>query len=197
MTSTESRRMSADARRNQLLDVARDIALSAGFGGVSIDRVAKISGVTRTLIYHQFGDLPGLLTALIDRESAIAVAGMSSVDWPLSAEWDEADIASGILAYLDAAPDSWSLVLNPPVDGPPELLNRIERGRGYARQIAARHVGRLADQTVDPNGPTIRVLLAASEEIARLHLSDPRRYPDDVVLEHLRSLLSWAASVAP
>jgi AcrR family transcriptional regulator len=197
MTTTAAgrRRMSADSRRTQLLDVARDIAVTDGFGAVTIDRVAKTAGITRTLVYHQFGDLPGFITALIDRESAIAVAGMSSVDWPVSGDQDQ--VSRGVLTYLNAAPTSWRLVLNPPADGPPELLDRVQRGRGYARQIAARHVSRLAGQTLDPDGPTIRVLLAAIEEIARLHLSDPGRYPDAVVLEHLRSLLLWAAGLAP
>lgn len=192
MTATAvRRRMSADARRTQLLDVARDIAVTDGFGAITIDRVARQAAITRTLVYHQFGDLPGLITALIDREAAIAGAGMSSVDWPGSG--DGGDLASGVLGYLHAAPTSWRLVLNPPADGPPELLDRIERGRGYARQIAGRHVSRLTGQAVDPDGPTMRVLLSAIEEIARLHLSDPARCPDDVVLQHLRSLLAWAA----
>jgi AcrR family transcriptional regulator len=196
MTAT-GRRMSADARREQLLDVARDIAISDGFGAVSIDRVAKTAGVTRTLVYHQFGDLPGLIAALIDRESAIAVAGMSSVDWPVSGKRDDADqVSRGVLAYLHAAPVSWRLVLNPPADGPPELLDRIERGRSYARQIAARHVSRMAGRKVDPDGPTTRVLLTAMEETARLHLSDPVCYPDHIVLQHVRSLLAWAAGLA-
>lgn len=193
MTATAGRRMSADSRRTQLLDVAREIAVTDGFGAVTIDRVAREAGITRTVVYHQFGDLPGLITALVDRESAIAAAGMSSVDWPVSGDQD---LASGILAYLHAAPTSWRLILSPPADGPPELLDRIERGRGYARQIAARHVGRLAGQGVDPDAPTIRVLLAASEEIARLHLSDANRYSNNVVLQHLRSLLEWASSLA-
>lgn len=192
------RRMSADARRTQLLDIARDVVVTDGVGAVTIDRIAREAGITRTLVYHQFGDLPGLITALIDRESATAASGMSSVDWPVAGKRNQAErVSRGILAYLHAAPTSWRLLLNPPADGPPELLDRIEQGRSYARQIAARHISRLAGRPVNPDGPTMRVLLAATEEIARLHLSDPDRYPDEVVLTHLRSLLAWAASLAP
>jgi AcrR family transcriptional regulator len=191
------RRMSAEARREQLLDVARDIAVTDGFGAVTIDRVARVAGITRTVVYHQFGDLSGLITALIDRESAIAVAGMRTVDWPVSGKRNQADrVSRGILAYLHAAPTSWRLMLSPPVDGPPELRDRIERGRSYARQIAARHISRLAGRRVDPDGLTMRLLLAATEEAARLHLTDADRYDDELVLRNLRSLLAWAASVA-
>jgi AcrR family transcriptional regulator len=190
------RRMSAEARREQLLDIARDIAVTNGFAAVTIDRVARVAGITRTVVYHQFGDLPGLVTALIDRESAVAVTGMTTVDWPLSGQRNQPDLASGILSYLHAAPTSWRLMLSPPADGPPELRDRIERGRGYARQIAARQISRLAGRRVDPDGLTMRLLLAATEETARLHLTDADRYDDEVVLRNLRSLLTWAASQA-
>ena len=191
--------MSAGARRAQLLDVTRDIAAADGFGAITIDRVARQSGVTRTLVYHQFGDLHGVITALIERESATAAAGILSVDRRVSKDaQEEADrLCRGVLDYLHAAPTSWRLILNPPADGPPDLQDRIERGRSYARRIAARHVSRLAGRPVDPDGPTMRVLLAANEEMARLHLGEPSRFPDEVVLSHFRSLLEWAAAVQP
>ena len=46
---------------------------------------------------------------------------------------------------------------------------------------------------VDPDGATGRILLASIEELARLHLDDPVRCPDDVVLTYIESLVSWAA----
>ncbi|WP_405167921.1 TetR family transcriptional regulator [Nocardia sp. NBC_01499] len=182
--------MSAADRRAQLLDVARDIVAADGFGAVSIDRVARESQVARALVYQQFTDLSGLMTALLDRESAIALAGVSSVDWSDTVEVDQ--VGRGILAYLHAAPTSWRIILSPPDGGPPDLRDRLDMGRAYARAIGARHLSRYAGVTVDPNGPTERILLAAMEELARLHLTDPERYPDEMVLRYLRSLVGWA-----
>lgn len=187
---TPKRRMSAADRRAQLLDVARDIVAADGFGAVTIDRVARESQVARALVYQQFSDLSGLMTALLDRESAIALAGVSSVDWSDTVDVDQ--VGRGILAYLHAAPTSWRIILSPPDGGPPDLRNRLELGRAYARAIGARHLSRYAGVTVDPDGPTERILLAAMEELARLHLTDPDTYPDDMVLRYLRSLVSWA-----
>ena len=48
---------------------------------------------------------------------------------------------------------------------------------------------------VDPDGPTERILLAATEELVRLHLVDPVEYPDELVLRYLRSLVDWAMRV--
>ncbi|WP_433734749.1 TetR/AcrR family transcriptional regulator [Nocardia sp. CA-129566] len=183
--------MSAADRRAQLLDVARDIVAADGFGAVSIDRVAREAQVARALVYQQFTDLSGLMTALVDRESAIALAGIGTVD-RTGTDDDVDELGRGILAYLHTAPTSWRIILSPPDGGPPDLRDRLELGRAYARAIGARHLSRYAGVTVDPNGATERILLAALEELARLHLVDPQQYPDELVLRYIRSLVSWA-----
>ncbi|WP_062982791.1 TetR/AcrR family transcriptional regulator [Nocardia anaemiae] len=186
--------MSAADRRAQLLDVARDIVAADGFAAVSIDRVAREGKVARALVYQQFTDLSGLMAALVERESAIALAGIGSVDWA-GTEDDVDQLARGILAYLHAAPTSWRIILSPPDGGPPDLRDRLELGRAYARAIGARHLSRYAGVTVDPDGATERIMLAALEELARLHLADRQRYPDELVLDYIRSLVNWATHV--
>ncbi|WP_330257634.1 TetR family transcriptional regulator [Nocardia sp. NBC_00565] len=186
--------MSSSDRRAQLLDVARDIVAADGFGAVSIDRVAREAQVARALVYQQFSDLSGLTTALLDRESAIALAGIGSVDWAGTAD-DVDEVGRGILAYLHAAPTSWRIILSPPDGGPPDLRDRLELGRAYARRIGARHLSRYAGATVDPDGATQRILLAALEELTRLHLADSQQYPDELVLRYIRSLVAWATHV--
>ncbi|MEU0505779.1 TetR family transcriptional regulator [Nocardia sp. NPDC005998] len=186
--------MSAADRRAQLLDVARDIVAAEGFGAVSIERVARAAQVARALVYQQFTDLSGLMTALVDRESAIALAGIGSVDRTGTAD-DVDELGRGILAYLHTAPTSWRIILSPPDGGPPDLRDRLELGRAYARAIGARQLSRYAGVTVDPNGATERILLAALEELARLHLADAQQYPDELVLHYIRSLVSWAIHV--
>ncbi|WP_372448237.1 TetR/AcrR family transcriptional regulator [[Mycobacterium] fortunisiensis] len=176
--------MSGAERRDQLLDVARDIVAADGYVALTIERVAAQSNVTRTVVYQQFTDLGGLTTALLDRESAIAFAGMGSV-----AELADVDqMGRGILAYLHAAPVSWRIILQPPEGAPSQVRDRIALGRGYARRVAGRHL------SADPDGPTVRMLLAAIEELARLHLEDPGAHPDEEVLTHLRSLVGWATT---
>ena len=187
------RRLSGADRRAQLLDVARDIVAEGGYPALTIERVAGGSGVTRTVVYQQFTDLAGLTTALLDRESAIAFAGMSTVDRP---DFDTEQLGRCILAYLHAAPTSWRIILRPPDGAPPEVRQRIDLGRAYARKVAARPLSLAAGVDIDPDATTVRVLLSAVEELARIHLEDPEGHPDDEVLTHLRSLVEWAAKTA-
>ncbi|WP_232839780.1 MULTISPECIES: TetR/AcrR family transcriptional regulator [Nocardia] len=241
--STPRRRMSAADRRAQLLDIARDIVAAEGFAAVTIERVARSAPVARALVYQQFVDLSGLMTALLERESEIALAGISTIDplgvdddaarsstddrvgtgtehgagddlggptsagdlggpmasagsTPTSAGRDDVDrVGRAILAYLHASPTSWQIMLSPPDGGPPGLRERLDMGRAYARAIGAGHLSRYAGVTVDPDGPTQRLLLAAIEEIARLHLADRQNYPDELVLSYLRSLVDWATAM--
>lgn len=182
--------MSAEARQAQLLDCARDIVAAEGFAALTIDRVARAAEVTRTVVYQNFGDLAGLMSALLERESGIAFAGMRSVVGPLADDPDA--VGRGILAYLHAAPTSWRIILSPPAGAPPQLQAHTELGRRYARGIAADRLSGLAGRAVDADGATARLLLSALEELALLHLTDPRAYPDELVLRYLRSLVGWA-----
>ncbi|WP_307610141.1 TetR/AcrR family transcriptional regulator [Nocardia shimofusensis] len=188
------KRMSAADRRDQLLDVTRDIVVADGFAAVGIDRVARTAGVARALIYQQFGDLAGLTAALLERETQTALSGMLTVDWS-GTETDTADVDTvgrGVLAYVHTAPDSWRILLSPPEGGPPLLRKQLEVGRKYARAISARHLSRYAGVTVDPDGVTTRLMLASIEELFRLHLADAETYGDDTVLRYLRAVVGWA-----
>jgi AcrR family transcriptional regulator len=60
--------MPADRRREHLIDAALDVILRQGYGGVSIEAVARAAGVTRPVIYDHFANLGRLLQALVERE---------------------------------------------------------------------------------------------------------------------------------
>ena len=49
-------------------------AEARGFHALSIDGVAKAAGISRPIVYQHFGDLTGLLNAVVDREGERAVA---------------------------------------------------------------------------------------------------------------------------
>ena len=66
-------RMQAGERREQLLDATKTIVAERGFHAVSIEAVAREAGITRPIVYGHFNDLPGLLEALVERETARAL----------------------------------------------------------------------------------------------------------------------------
>jgi AcrR family transcriptional regulator len=194
-TTLKAGRMSAEERREQLLDTTKAIVERQGFHGVSIEAVAREAGVSRPIVYGHFQDLPGLLEALVEREGARALAQLAAV---LPSDLGRGDpresLLAGLRGYLSAAqadPVTWRLVLMPPEGAPDVLREHITRGR-------ARVVAELAEalrpgfgsgrESPDPE-LTALMLSAFSDEAVRLVLTDPERYPAERILAHARWIL--------
>jgi AcrR family transcriptional regulator len=61
-----SQRLTANARREQILDQALHVFASAGFHGASMNDVADAVGVTKPVLYQHFDSKRDLYQALID-----------------------------------------------------------------------------------------------------------------------------------
>lgn len=185
-------RMSAEERREQLLDATKEIVSRDGFHAVSIEAVAREAGVSRPIVYGHFHDLPGLLKALVEREGERALGQLATVlPHDLGAGDPRESLLAGLRGYLAAAeadPVTWRLVLMPPEGAPDVLRERIELGRAAVLAQLAEAIrpgfgpGR---ESPDPE-LTARMLSAFADEAVRLVLTDPERYPAERVLAHAR-----------
>jgi AcrR family transcriptional regulator len=194
-SSATPTRMTASERREQLLDATKAIVSEQGFHAVSIEAVARRAGITRPVVYGHFHDLPGLLEALVARESARALAQLAVVlPRDLSAGDPAQTLHAALRGYLEAVqadPATWRLVLMPPEGAPDVLREHIERGRTAVVAQLAEAVGPglvPGRESPDPE-LTARTLSALSDESARLLLTDPGRYPPERILSHARWLL--------
>jgi len=187
--------MTAPARREQLLDVATEIISEQGFQGVSMQSVARRAGISRPIVYEHFGDLHGLLEAVVARETERARAQVSETELGDLTKGDPAELMLASLSrYLGAVeqhPATWRLVLMPP-EGAPELLRRsIVHGRRSVLEslTTAFRPGWLpGDESPDPE-LTARILSTIADECARLLLTDPAAFPPERLLAHARWLL--------
>jgi AcrR family transcriptional regulator len=181
------RRMTAEGRREQILDVTHAIVDAEGFHAATPHRIAERAGINRSLIYQKFGDLAGLFVELIDREAARAGAqfaeAISGLD---AAAADESLVLAfdGVLAAVDAHPATWRLFLFPPQGAPPELYARLAQSQAVVLGFFARELSRISPQLHDPEY-TARVLHAAGRELLQLHLSDP----DTATVDRLRTFV--------
>jgi AcrR family transcriptional regulator len=188
--------MSGPQRRDQILDACRSIVDDEGFRAVNVDRIAKLCGVTRPVVYQQFGGLGGMLIALVDRE--ILRAGMSflqAADSGRNADRAAArDFVAGVLDAVDANPATWRMFMLPSEGGPPELYERLAQAqqvvRGYLSEALLGHAS-LADPDV-----TVRILHAACDEIVRLRLRDPATYTVDRLLAQVDWITALIATSA-
>ncbi|HEV2814812.1 MAG TPA: helix-turn-helix domain-containing protein [Solirubrobacteraceae bacterium] len=187
-------RLPAAARREQILDATKGIAVRRGFHAVSIDAVARAAGISRPIVYDHFRDLNGLLEALVEREVARSRAQLEAVVPTKIAPGD----ARGALLdaqrrYLEAAqadPDTWRLVLMPPEGAPESLRAHIAAGRAEAIAALATAVGPvLGERSVPDPELAARMLSTLADEGVRLVLTDPERYPVERVLAASRWML--------
>jgi AcrR family transcriptional regulator len=183
-------RLSAAARREQLLDVTKRIVVERGFHAVSMESVARGAGITRPIVYGHFGDLTGLLEALVQRESLRALGQLAKVVPTDLGSDPRANLLAGYGAYLEAVaadPDTWRLVLMPPEGAPAVLREAIALGRNTVVAQIAAAVGAMGESP-DPE-MTARTFSALADESARLVLTDPEAYTAERMMRHARWLL--------
>ena len=198
MGTRAAQRLSADARREQLLDVTKAIVVDRGFHAVSMEAVAREAGISRPIVYGHFHDLEGVLEALVAREGRRALEQLGEVLPAALGSADPSERLIGALAgYLEAVradPDTWRLVLMPQEGAPRMLHERIAEGRAavVAQLAAALGPGSGAAESPDPE-LTARLLTALADEAARLLLADRGRYP----AERIISLARWYLGTVP
>lgn len=77
---TESPNFHAEMRqllRDRMLDAARVMVVTEGWGAVNMSRVAKEVGISRPVLYKEIGTKQALADALIERELGIYLAGIA------------------------------------------------------------------------------------------------------------------------
>ena len=187
-------RMSGIQRRDQLLDAARRLVDERGFQGLSVESVAQAAGISRPIIYGHFGNLDGLIDALLEREARIAREELAGFLPTELAENPRETLLAGLRGYLEAVranPVTWRLVLMPSEGAPERLRRQITETRGEVLAVLANTLqpglgsGR---QMPDPE-LAAHAISALSDSWARLVLTDPGTYTTDRILATARWFL--------
>ncbi len=177
-------RMPPEQRREQLLDAALSVILDQGYGGISVEAVARAAGVTRPVVYDHFPNLGQLLQALIEREERYALAQLEQVVPENPGDLDPVEVlAGGVSRFLDAVtgrPTTWRLILSP-LEGTPAIVRRhVETNRA---RMLERIAGLVQWAILSPELPDdLDVELAArairdlGEQAGRMVLTDPQQH---------------------
>jgi AcrR family transcriptional regulator len=177
--------MTGEARREQILDVTEAIVEADGFHVVSIDRVAREAGITRPVVYTHFGDLEGLLHALVDRGNQRTLEALGRVV-PSSPGGRPEQLLESLRLFLETVrddPATWRVALLPPQSAPPLLAERIARDRTNVVRTLAAVVEPWVAGEADPS-LVARWLVAIAEESARIVLEDPAEAAVERILDH-------------
>jgi AcrR family transcriptional regulator len=164
------RRLTADARRRQLFEVALSLFAEHGYASTTMDDIAEAAGVTKPLVYQHFESKRALYLELMDVFSKELVTRI--VKATANAEGPRQQVELGFAAYFElmvANERAFRLLYGRDAPDDPELgaaLRRVE-------ETIAQAIDPLIDAGLDP---AHRLLLAhAMAEGASRHWLDARR----------------------
>jgi len=130
-------RMTAEQRREQLLDTAGQLLLKDGWDALTMEAIAQAAGASKTLGYAYFVNLDDLIWSLYDREVALLFerveAGLATAD-----NFDDR-IRAAVAAYFDFVAEHGAMLTRLQAGIVARRLgrDRPNRGMGFLETLAA------------------------------------------------------------
>jgi AcrR family transcriptional regulator len=145
---TPRKRLTAEARREAILDSALEVFARRGYNGSSIDEIAHTGGISKALIYEHFPSKRDLHVSLIERHvqeifERLAVAAATT-------DPGEVRLRAGVDAFLEFVEtrrDAFQMIFRDAVE--PEVAEVLG---AMQRQTAAAVAGMIASEPRAPRG---------------------------------------------
>ncbi|HKP89565.1 MAG TPA: TetR/AcrR family transcriptional regulator [Thermoleophilaceae bacterium] len=152
-TRTEPRpprkRLTAEQRREAILDAALEVFARRGFNGASIDEIAQAAGVSKALIYEHFPSKRDLHISLLERSTQEIFERLAES----AANSDPGDVrlragVDAFLEFVERRRDAFRMLFRDAVE--PEVAEILA---GVQRQAAAAVAGMIATEPrANPDG---------------------------------------------
>jgi len=104
--------MTSAQRREQLLEIARELFAQKGFEGTSVEEIAARAGVSKPVVYEHFGGKEGAYAVVVDREVRTLHdsirAALTTPDARARELLERGALA--LLDYIDQCPDGFRIL---------------------------------------------------------------------------------------
>jgi AcrR family transcriptional regulator len=104
-------RLTAAARRAQLIDVGRSVFAKRGYEAASVEEIADRAKVSKPIVYEHFGGKEGLYAVVVDREVEHIVARIVDAVSAGSARQRLEQAVVAFLSYAKERPDGFAMLL--------------------------------------------------------------------------------------
>jgi AcrR family transcriptional regulator len=104
------RRLTAAARRAQLIDVGRAVFAKRGYDAASVEEIAEQAKVSKPIIYEHFGGKEGLYAVVVDREMEYVVRRIAEAIASGSPRDRVERAALAFLTYVKDHPDGFAVL---------------------------------------------------------------------------------------
>jgi AcrR family transcriptional regulator len=165
-------------RERQLLELAEHLFAERGYGGASMDELARRAGVTKPVVYELFGSKDGVFEACVAR--SIDRLAEDVVDAVRSETEPEARLRAGGIAFLRFAAENrvaWDLMS---MGG--RFAEQARRARSSQAELVRGLMAEIAVEGTDPRelGVAAHAVNAAYEGVAQWMWEHP-----DIPIERL------------
>jgi AcrR family transcriptional regulator len=185
-----TRRLSAEARRAQLLDVARSVFAADGYHGAAMEQIAGSAGVTKPVLYQHFESKKELYLALLEEDMGRLLSMVE--DTIAGAKSNRERIQRATSAYFDFIEEnegSFRLLFRETMGADPDFREVVEHFRD---QVSSRIGTIIAAETMLPKPESellARSVIGMSEAAAHWWL-DGRAVDKEKLVRDL-SELAW------
>jgi AcrR family transcriptional regulator len=104
-------RLTAAARRAQLVDVGRAVFAKRGYEATSVEEIAAQARVSKPIVYEHFGGKEGLYAVVVDREVEHIVGRIVEAITAGSPRQRLEQAALAFLTYVKDRPDGFAMLL--------------------------------------------------------------------------------------
>ena len=136
------RRLSAEARRERIAEVAMEVFADKGYEGTSIGEIARAADITRPVVYDHFRDKKELYLWLLERERNRAVEHVTArlkADAPADVRiWRAID---AFFNYAEEHPFAWRMLFREST-GDAEIVEAHRQIQAGAHMVGAASLAR-------------------------------------------------------
>jgi len=191
-----TRRLTAEARRAQLLSVAREVFAEDGYPGAAMEKIAQRAGVTKPVLYQHFEGKKELYLALLDSDMSRLLAQVSGAIE--SAQDNPSRIRKGLAAYfnyIEANVDSFRLLFRETMGADPEFRESIDRFHDAAATSIGAIISDETGKSLELAELLARGIMGMSEAAATWWL-DRKQEIEKVELVESLAELAWRGLAA-
>jgi AcrR family transcriptional regulator len=186
---TRTQRLSATARRAQLIDVGRIIFAKRGYEAASLEEIASRAKVSRPILYEHFGGKEGLYAVVIDREMEYLVRRMTEAISAGTPRERLQEAALAFLCYVRDQPDGFAILTHDAVSTTTGTMSSLLND--VAERVGAVFANAFKEAGYDPKAaPIYAHALVGMVTFVGQWWTNVRKPPVEEVASHI-SALAW------
>ncbi|PIE31428.1 MAG: hypothetical protein CSA55_05750 [Ilumatobacter coccineus] len=183
-------RLNANARRDQLLNVAIDVFGRGDYFGTSMNDIAEAAGVTKPVVYQHFDSKSDLYRALLDEVGTRLIASITEATAPAAGGKERTKL--GFLAYFRWVADhhdQFMLLFGGSARNNGEFADQLQTITDQAAEAIAPLID--AEVDTDARNTLAHALIGLAEGASRRLIAVDSEFDPDEIAAQV-SALAWA-----